>query len=391
MAPTAKATGAIASKDLLRRIRDRSAILIAVVLPFALAVIFSLTLGGADQASFTATFAIADLDGGRLPASFREAVGALDFVTLRDAVTRREADRLAGDGDVDAAFVFGEGFTSTVEAGQGGAMEVVTSPNADVGAVVARSLASSFAGRLNAVAVSIAVAAPANATPEQIAAIQRAAQEAPAPARIMEGTADAKTFNATTFFAIGMAVFFLFFTVEFGVRGLLEEREQGTLARLLVAPLPPSAILLGKALASFVVGMVATVLLVLASSWLLDATWGAPFGVAVLVVSGVLTAVAVTALVTTLAQTPAQAGSYTSIVAVVGGLLGGTFFPISQAPGILGAIRFLSPQGWLMEGFQRLASGDPASAAIPAAAGTLAIGAVCAVIAWSRASRLVAR
>ena len=33
-----------------------------------------------------------------------------------------------------------------------------------------------------------------------------------------------------------MAVFFLFFAVEFGVRGLLEEREEGTLSRLLVAP-----------------------------------------------------------------------------------------------------------------------------------------------------------
>jgi hypothetical protein len=42
-----------------------------------------------------------------------------------------------------------------------------------------------------------------------------------------------------------------------------------------------------------------------------------------------------------------------------------------------------------MEGFERLASGDPASAAIPAILGTLAIGAVCAAVAWRRAARLV--
>jgi len=69
---------------------------------------------------------------------------------------------------------------------------------------------------------------------------------------------------------------------------------------------------------------------------------GRPARVSLLVVAGVFTAVAVTALVTTLASTPAQAGSYASIVAVVGGLLGGTFFPISQAPGVFAALRFLS-------------------------------------------------
>jgi ABC-2 type transport system permease protein len=207
----------------------------------------------------------------------------------------------------------------------------------------------------------------------------------------VQDVAASRTFSATTFFAIGMAVFFLFFTVEFGVRGLLEERSEGTLARLLVSPIPPSGILLGKAGASFVVGLGSTVLLVLASTWLLDADWGEPLGVASLVLAGVVTAVAVTALVTTLATTPAQAGSYASIVAVVGGLLGGTFFPISQAPGLFAALRFLSPQGWLMEGFQELASGGTFVDIWSALLGTLTIGAACASVAWVRASRIVAR
>ncbi|MGZ4138025.1 MAG: ABC transporter permease, partial [Actinomycetota bacterium] len=142
---------------------------------------------------------------------------------------------------------------------------------------------------------------------------------------------------------------------------------------------------------SFLVGLVSTSVMVLVSTWLLHATWGNPLGVMLLVLAGVFTAVAVTALVDTLAKTPGQAGSYASIVAVVGGLLGGTFFPISQAPGFLASIRFLSPQGWLMQGFQGLASGDPLTGVLPAVAGTLAIGVVCAAVAWSRAYRMVAR
>jgi ABC-2 type transport system permease protein len=196
--------------------------------------------------------------------------------------------------------------------------------------------------------------------------------------------------SQSTFFAIGMAVFVLFFAVEFGVRGLLEEREEGTLSRLLVAPVSPSSVIGGKALASFVLGLVSTTLLVVATTWLIGAEWGDPLGVALLVLGGVLAAVGVTAMVATLASTPAQAGAYVSIVAVVGGLLGGTFFPISQA-GWLGTLRFLSPQGWLMEGFQELSAGGSLADIAAPLAGVLAIAVATGAVAWVRAKRMVAR
>lgn len=387
---TGRAAAAVAAKDLRRRIRDRSAIVIGLVLPFALAGIFSLTLGGADTEGFEATFAVADEDGGHLPASFVALLEDLEFVTLEDAATAAEAERLADDGTVDAAVIFPEGFSRAAQSGQETSIEVVTHPGDDIAALVATSIARSFAARIDTVGVAVAVAAPDH-DPEAVARIVQAAQAAPPVIEIAEDQAASRTFSTATYFAIGMAVFFLFFTVEFGVRGLLEERNEGTLARLLVSPIPPSAILSGKALASFAVGFVSTTLLVIASTVLLDATWGDPLGVSMLVVAGVFTAVAVTALVTTLAATPAQAGSYASIVAVVGGLLGGTFFPVSQAPGVFAALRFLSPQGWMMEGFQELASGGGVADALHALVGTLMIGAACASIAWIRASRIVAR
>jgi ABC-2 type transport system permease protein len=187
-----------------------------------------------------------------------------------------------------------------------------------------------------------------------------------------------------------MAVFFLFFSVEFGVRGLLEEREDGTLSRLLVAPISSSSVIAGKALASLIVGLISTVLLVLATTWLLDARWGDPLGVALLVVGGVFAAVGVTALVATAASTTAQASAYVSIVAVVGGLLGGTFFPIADA-GLLGRLRFLSPQGWLMEGFQEVAHGGSVTEIVVPLLAVCTIAAVAGTIAWAGSRRIVAR
>jgi ABC-2 type transport system permease protein len=379
----------IALKDLRRRVRDRTAVLVALVLPFGLAWIFSLTLGGADEGGLEATYAVVSQDaGGHLPDEFTGLLKSLDFVTLREAGSVAEAERLAEDGDIDAAIVFPDGFTEQVQSGGGGEIEVIASPDSSIGSLVAVSLARSFGSSLDAVGLS--VAAVAGAGGEVDPPLVARAQAIPQAAVIRTAAAADQVASQSTFFAIGMAVFFLFFAVEFGVRGLLEEREEGTLSRLLVAPVSPSSVIGGKALASFVLGLVSTTLLVVATTWLIGAEWGDPLGVALLVLGGVLAAVGVTAMVATLASTPAQAGAYVSIVAVVGGLLGGTFFPISQA-GWLGTLRFLSPQGWLMEGFQELSAGGSLADIVAPLAGVLAIAVATGAVAWVRAKRMVAR
>ena len=379
----------IAAKDLRRRLRDRTAVLVALVLPFGLAYIFSLTLGDAETEAFEATYAVVDRDeGGHLPGEFVSLLESLEFVTTREATSQPQAESLVSEDDVDAAVVFPRGFTEGVQAGRGGSIEVITAADAQIAGLVAKSLATSFASNLDAISRSVAtVAEPGAPADDQL--IARAQSVAPG-AEIRSASAEDQATSQSTFFAIGMAVFFLFFAVEFGVRGLLEEREEGTLSRLLVAPISPTSVIGGKALASFVVGLVSTTLLVLATTWLLGARWGDPLGVAMLVLAGVLAAVGVTALVATLATTTAQAGAYVSIVAVVGGLLGGTFFPISQA-GLLGTIRFLSPQGWLMEGFQGLAYGGSSNDITGPLFGLLAIGGTAGTVAWVRSARMVAR
>ena len=380
----------IALKDLRRRMRDRTALLVAVILPFAMAMIFSQTLSGVDGDRFEANLAVANEDPeGTLPLEFTELLESLDFVRLQATGSAAAADTLATGGEIDAAIVFPAGFSRGVEAGRGGTIEVIGSPDSSIGVLVATSLARSFVSELNAVGLSVAVTGDLQGGAVDPAVVARARAVPPA-AEIRPDDAEDQVASESTFFAIGMAVFFLFFVVDFGVRGLLEEREEGTLARLLAAPIRPASVIGGKALASVAMGLVSTVLLVVATTWLLDATWGQPTGVALMVVAGVLAAVGVMALVATLATTTSQAGSYVSIVAVVGGLLGGTFFPISQA-GFLGTLRFLSPQGWLMDGFQRLSFGASiAEIAVPLAA-VLGIAIVTGTMAWGRATRLVVR
>ena len=52
---------------------------------------------------------------------------------------------------------------------------------------------------------------------------------------------------------INLSVFFLFFSVQFGVLSILEEREGGTLDRILMAPIAKSAVMVGKMMSSLVI------------------------------------------------------------------------------------------------------------------------------------------
>ncbi|HET8525396.1 MAG TPA: ABC transporter permease [Actinomycetota bacterium] len=384
----------IAAKELRQRIRDRSVFVIAFIVPFALAGILSLTLSNTDESAFTATYGVVDLDHGDISAALQDLVGGLDFAEVRTVSTAARADQLTDDGDVDAAFVIPAGFSDAVMSARATQIQVITNPERSIEGLIARSLAQSYAADLNSMQVSIAVALGQHTgtpDPAAIARLQQAAHETAPTAQLQRDTAENRLFSSTTFFAVGMAVFFVFFTVEFGVRSLLTERETGTLARMLVAPMRPAWIIGGKVLAAFVVGLVSMTALVVASSLLLGADWGNPLGVALLLVAGVLAAMGLTALVASLARSPGQAAGYASVAAVVGGLLGGTFFPLSQGPSILATLSLIAPQAWLMRGFQDLASGGGLAEILPALVALATFTLVLGGIAIARAGKLAPR
>ena len=136
------------------------------------------------------------------------------------------------------------------------------------------------------------------------------------------------------------------------------------------------------------IGALSMTTLIVATSVLLGADWGAPVGVALLVISGVLAAVGIMSIVATLAKTSEQAGNWRSIIAVVLGMLGGAFFPISQAPGILSKLSLLTPRAWFLRGLSDLAGDTGWTVVLPAVLAMLAFAAVTSAIASVRLDRM---
>ncbi|XTR51140.1 ABC transporter permease [Pseudarthrobacter sp. So.54] len=101
--------------------------------------------------------------------------------------------------------------------------------------------------------------------------------------------------------------------------------EQGTLARLRSMPVTSSAVITAKACTGFILGVVATTVLLTAGSQLFRVSFGSPLVVAALILSVVTAATSLTFVVARLVRTAEQANVAQSILAMVLGIAGGAF------------------------------------------------------------------
>lgn len=382
----------IAAKDLRLRLRDRSAIIVGVLAPLGLAFIFNAILGGIDTGQIESHFVVADLDGGAVSEGF---VGVLEEIEAEgliiiDEFAESESAALAAvdEGDSDVAIIIPEGFSASVGSQQPATVRVVGDPDSPTSTEIARSISGSFATEVTTTQLAVLTAATASDATGDPAEIGRLAAIAiaglPPAAEVGEVETATKELDLSTFFAASMSVFFLFFTVSFGVNGLLEEQQQGTIRRLLAAPIRQSSVVTGKAIVSFALGIVSMTILIVMSSILLGAAWGNPIGVGLLVVTGVTAATGMMMMVAAFAKTPEQAGNLQAIIAVGLGMLGGIFFPGALGTGIVSYLSYISPHRWFLVGLGDLAGGDELAVIIPSLLGLLAFAAVSWALAMWR-------
>ena len=388
----------IAAKDLKLRVRDRSAFILGILAPLVLAYIFYLVFGpAATGQGLNLEYGLVDEDRSQISSAFAsilEGAEEDDVLVLEMFADRGAADSALEGGEIDAYFLLPSGLDQAVRSNQSGTIEIVGDVDSPTSTQIAASFAEQFSSGVRASQLAVATTATvagAQVGPEFIASLSQDPAAAGMTYALADRTATTKQLDASTYFAAGMAVFFLFFTVQFGVTGLLEEDRDGTLARLMAAPIPRVSVVAGKAILAFLLGIISMTVLVVATTLLMDASWGAPLGVALLVVAGVLAAVGIMGLVASVAKTPEGAGNVGSIIAVVLGMLGGTFFPVAASGGLLASLTYLTPHAWFMLGLAELSSDAPWTAALPAVGAILVFAVSTGLLSYTLLRRRMAR
>ncbi len=346
--------------DLGRHVRNLSAVMFALVVPLALIGVMNVLIGGIEELEIEpATVAVAVPEGDALAAVVPQVLGEagadLD-ITVEEAAAE-DVVGLVDDGAATVGVVVPDGFAAALAAGEGPQVEVTLADDAGLEGTVVASVVDSTLDSLTAGARASSAAVALGLPPAEVAGVAPALQEAVAPVAWREGRAADEQLTFAENIVAGQAGMFLFFTVGFGVLGLVNEREEGTLRRLLSMPMPAWTVVLAKGLGSFVLGVVSMSVLFTVSTLVFDdVRLGAVLPVGVLVLMTVAAATSLTFVIATVARTAEQANVAQSIVAVALGMTGGAFFPLDTS-GPLGAVLLVNPVTALTRGLGITAGG----------------------------------
>lgn len=182
--------------------------------------------------------------------------------------------------------------------------------------------------------------------------------------------------SAFTYPALADTVLFTFLVSVMAGAFLVTERKEGTLRRLLAAPVPRRSAVAGTVLANTALGVVQGTLLVVLAGVVLDVRWGNPLAVASLILVFAVVAAAAGVLIGTAFSTIEQAMGIGMPLSVGLGMLGGTHWPLSQVPDTLRKVGHLSPDAWAVDGWVDVVRGHASPLDIAPELGVLALYAV---------------
>ena len=407
----------IGIKDLKLIFRDRAALTFMLLAPFLLTIGMGFVTGrfsGGSTGLSDIPVVIVNLDKEQLGNALEDLFNSEDLAELiapSQSSNPEEAREKIESNKATAAIIIPKGFTQSIIPTDASAfnpnyvqpavvqIEVYTNPTSPTSAGVVLAIVDEFISRVeegNASAMTSieALMMSGLVNPQDIEKeanslyqnIEQNETNAITLTKINQG-ADAVEFDLLAYFAPGMALMFLMYTVSYGGRSILAERAQGTLPRLMTSPTRTVQILGGKVLGIFLMGVAQIGILILASSIFFQVKWGDTPGIIALVLAAVFGATGWGMLITSFSRTPAQVGSIGSAIMLIFGIMGGSFISLDQFPPFMRIISKITPNAWGLDGFTTLALGGTIKNLVEPISALLIMGLVLfgiAVVLFSR-------
>lgn len=155
-------------------------------------------------------------------------------------------------------------------------------------------------------------------------------------------------------YSVGFSMFFVMYTIIFGIGEILDEKKNGTWQRILTLPISKAEILTGNLLGTFTVGFLQIFILILLGIYVFGVNWGANLSATLLVMGVfVLTVTCLGLFLSSMVKTSAQLQTITPLITVCSAMLGGTFWPLDivQSKLLLFLAR-LTPQYWAISSIE---------------------------------------
>ena len=374
----------IGIKDLKLVFRDRAALIFMLLAPFLLtigmgAVSGSFSKGSSGLQKFPVI--LVNQDGAQIGNALVEVFQSKDLSSLVDPILQEDvatAKKMVDENQAAGAIIIPDGFTDSIIPAAGATtspdvlkVELYSNPTMPTSVGVLKTILEEFmnqveVGRVGGQVAVTALIQSGRIQVQDAAAVGQALGVSQANAssgsqsialNSVTPSGKAVEFSMLALMAPGFALMFLMYTTTNGGRMLLNERNMGTLPRLLVSPTTNTQVLGGKVVGIFLTGTVQMLILIVGTAVMFQLKWGDPVGVLVLVLAAVLGATGWGMLITAVAKTPGQVAAIGSAIMLSFGILGGSFFSLDFMSSWFQLLSKITPNAWGMDGFTTLALG----------------------------------
>lgn len=403
----------IAGKELRLFFQDKGQLLVLLGLPLLMASLFgSINNQSAGGGAPQLPVYLVNEDQGRYGAQLAETIGRIEVLRVQELGSTEEADRLVARGERLAAIVIPADFSARIDAYEQAKVVVIADPaQGQYGGLVTGVMKQAAAPIELQGEISYGVrktlteagffdeADPAQqraAEAQNLGVIMTQLQAMAANPQIgvvsgdKEGLVSLAPDNWFSLTIPMFAVFFAFFLVGTVSSALLKEREEGTLRRLLAAPMHRGSVIGGNVLAyGLLVVLQVGVLFAVGNAFFGMSLGDSPLGLLLLTMALAAATVSLGMVVAALARSHRQADSVGMIMGFLLGGLGGSIqvglVPLYRSEGLLGVVSRLTPNAHALEGYRRLmVEGAAAAQVLPQVAVLLGMAAVFFVFALWR-------
>ena len=379
-------TLSVAWKEIQIFMRDRGALALLILFP----ILLSSVQGGANVAmasegetpSILLQVSLVNEDTGAFGSEVSKAIQSIDVLEVENLLQADTAEEKVAKGEAAAAILIPADFTEKIDAYTPVAIEVIVDPAQPESVSIIRGIMNQVVDEVTIWGeVQYGIRSVMNqsgllddATQEQKAAFSaqnlgvimtrlNEMRRNPAIEVISEDLeGEASEGQLTSFLSYIFAayiVLFIFFVVGTCAESIQDEREMGTLRRLVAAPLPRGTIIGGKMLGYMLIPILQVAILFAIGNLFFDVPLGkSPAGLIILtlVVAGVSTSMGL--LLATLVKSKKQAGDMGMLLGFVLGFAGGAI-PIAplhmvRMEGVMSILARFIPHANAIEGYYKL-------------------------------------
>ena len=351
-------------KDLILFFHDQRSVILTFLLPVILITLFAFAYGSIgvyDGRSEPVKLLVSDLDQTRSSKEIIYKIDSLEdiIIIVSDSIKSKE---LVIKGKYACALIIYKGFTDSLEAGKATPIELIydRSREMEIG-ILQQNLISTLMSSTGEIIVKKSIE---RYLQDQFPAIDKSTSDNILRTAIkndnntiaIQWTSVVGVKNDTKLGLIqavaGTAILMLLFSVAGVGTSILEEKENGTINRLLYSPLKGSTILYGKMLFAFFISMLQLTAMFL-FAWLilnLDLRVNIP-GLILMIISTSFAVSSLGIFLAAVAKTRQQAQNLSTIIILVMSAIGGSMIPLFIMPAILQKIALLSVNYWGIQGF----------------------------------------